>query len=148
MAVASLQRRLGSLVHDQRQQLGLTKTALARKAGVSRPTVIAAEAGNGVSSQNLLAVMAALGLTFAKQPAQVASPRPRLKDVMRAERERQAMLHAARATPAAALSHTVRVTTHSVGVLGVTASSDHRPRLKDVMAAERARQVGRQKGAA
>jgi transcriptional regulator with XRE-family HTH domain len=143
MAVANLQRQLGKLLHDERKRRGLSKTALAHQAGVSRPTVIAAEAGNGVSSQNLLAVMAALELTFA---GQTASPRPRLKDLMRSERERLAMLQSARAEPSAAgWSPAAQVSTTSTTAPRESEPTDHRPRLKDVMAAERARQARLQK---
>lgn len=144
-SVAALQRELATLLHSARIDKSMTQATLARNAGVSRPTVIAAEAGNGVSSQNLLAIMDCLGLSFARKAMEVAPSRPRLKDVMAAERARQhsilQMSFQRAIDSASALHHPLRAPTHAAGDV-VAAHPASRPRLKDVMAAERARQSG------
>ncbi len=135
--VSSMQRDLAELLRGERQRRGLKQVDVARKAGVSRPTVIAAEAGHGVSSQNLLAMMATLGLAFTRQPAQPAPQRPLLKDLMRAERERLAMLRGGSVMKTlVAPARPIPVQGMDVAAAGTTY---RRPRLREIMAAERAR---------
>ena len=110
-AVSLLQTNLGSAIRVERVRLGLTQANVAKVAAISRATVIAAEAGQGVSSQNLFALITAVGLTFVTQAIKsVAEPsiftsdiasssatrvgqRPLLKALMAEERARMASLN-------------------------------------------------------
>jgi transcriptional regulator with XRE-family HTH domain len=87
-AVCELQGMLGSAIRAERLRLNLMQADVARQAGISRATVIAVEAGQGVSSQNLLALAAAVGLTCVLQVSQPPQERPRSKALMRTQRER------------------------------------------------------------
>lgn len=99
-AIAAMQRELGERLRAARIQRQMTQADVANAAGVSRPTVIAMEAGQSTSSQNLLAIMLALDLSLATQSRPAAQHRPRLKDLMQAERERHAQVRAFSHTPA------------------------------------------------
>ena len=55
---------LGQLLRTRRKTLGLSKTALAQKAGKVREVVYRLEAGQDTTVSSLLAVMAALGLAL------------------------------------------------------------------------------------
>lgn len=139
-AVATMQKLIAERIREERSHLKLTQVELAQKAGVSRATLIATEAGQGVSAQNLFAIAAALNLTFVltakrEQP----SRRPRLKELMQAERERQAVRLLALSETSAPSAVGTRVET--------SVSNRHRnqtarrPNLKDLMANERSRQA-------
>jgi transcriptional regulator with XRE-family HTH domain len=143
-AVAAIQQNLAAMLRRERQQLRLTQAEVARVAGVSRPTVIAAEAGQGISSQNLVAIMAALGITFARQTAQPVEMRPRLKALMQAERERQARLRTRRSEDK--LAGATFAFQAAPDTARPAASAPPRPRLKDLMAQERARLAQRPRG--
>lgn len=135
-------KELGARLHAERRRRGLRQADLARAASVSRPTVIAAEAGRGVSSQSLAALMAALGLDIAR----LSMPeRPLLKGLMRAERERQAQLRLQRKPASTPLArdgvavHGGRIVDNKVPQT-VEQQPRRRPLLKELMAAERMRQ--------
>ena len=93
-AIAAMQRELGARLRAARIQRQMTQADVANAAGVSRPTVIAMEAGQSTSLQNILAIMLALNLSLATQSRPTAQHRPRLKDLMQAERERHAQVRA------------------------------------------------------
>ena len=103
-AVALLQK-IGDVLRAERLGRGLTQGELASRAGVSRPTVIAGESGRSIATQNLVAIMISLDLVFGekdlalsiRKPKTQGSGRPRLKDLMRDERERAAKLQDQRA---------------------------------------------------
>lgn len=143
-AVAAMQQTLAEMLRRERRQRRLTQADVAQLAGVSRPTVIAVEAGHGIASQNLVAIMVALGITFAKQEANPVPQRPRLKALMQAERERQAMLrarHVAEGPPPAAFRFQ-----SSPEQAKPPAAASSRPRMREMMAQERARRAQRPRG--
>jgi transcriptional regulator with XRE-family HTH domain len=58
-----LQRRIGGRVRELRFGCGLTQLALARRSGISRPSIANVEAGRqNVSIRQLCALAAALGV--------------------------------------------------------------------------------------
>lgn len=138
-AVTEIQRRLGGAIRAERLRLNLMQADVALTAGISRATVIAAEAGQGVSSQNLFALAAAVGLTCVLQAARQPQARPRLKALMQSEPERAS----ARRAPAGEVSVAASVITRSTSmdstsVLPVGDSgARRRPRLKTLMKEER-----------
>ncbi|MHB1871759.1 MAG: helix-turn-helix transcriptional regulator [Steroidobacteraceae bacterium] len=134
-------QELGAQLRAERRRRGLKQADLAQAASVSRPTVIAAEAGRGVSSQSLAALMSVLELDF----AHLSTPaRPLLKDLMRAERERQARLRVQR-EPASPSNARDEVETHGTRSMGSKSAQTaeperrRRPLLKELMTAERVR---------
>jgi HTH-type transcriptional regulator/antitoxin HipB len=69
-------RDIGALVRDRRQAAGLTQTALAEQAGVSRRWLAAIEAGKpGAEIGLLLRVLAALGTRLDATPDRSTSRR-------------------------------------------------------------------------
>jgi transcriptional regulator with XRE-family HTH domain len=97
--------RIGNAIRAERARRSLTQQQLAQALGISRPTVIAAEAGQNVGSRSLLSMVAYFGLSVYAQPAAGgfsiervhAKSRPLLKDLVVAERGRQARLAKLRA---------------------------------------------------
>lgn len=66
---ASTPRELGSLVRERRHDLHLSQQQLAHLAGVSRPWLVAVEAGHQRAELGkLLALLAELGLTLDLSP--------------------------------------------------------------------------------
>ncbi|MGC8519758.1 MAG: helix-turn-helix domain-containing protein [Steroidobacteraceae bacterium] len=134
-------KALGMRLRAERRRRGLTQSELAHAASVSRPTVIAAEAGRGVSSQSLAAMMSVLALDLAHPSA---PGRPPLKDLMRAERERQSRrpVQLEPASPSIAPDevepHGKRITSSEVART-VEQQPHRRPLLKELMTAERLR---------
>lgn len=59
-----LQDELGQRLRERREVLGLSKSALAEKAGKVREVVYRLEAGEDATVSSLLAVMGALGLVL------------------------------------------------------------------------------------
>ena len=143
-AVAAIQQNLAAMLRRERLQLRLTQAEVAHAAGVSRPTVIAAEAGHGISSHNLVAIMAALGITFARKATDHVGMRPKLKTLMRAERERQAALRTRTDTDDLA-GATFAFQAAPDSTKGAAGASS-RPRLKNLMTQERARMAQRARG--
>lgn len=125
----------------ERRRRGLKQAELAHAASVSRPTVIAAEAGRGVSSQSLTRMMSVLALDFAHLSAPA---RPPLKDLMRTERERQTRrrVQLEPASPSIARDdvepHGKRITSKEVAQT-VEQQPHRRPLLRELMTAERLR---------
>jgi transcriptional regulator with XRE-family HTH domain len=134
-------KELGMRLRAERRRRGLKQAELAHAASVSRPTVIAAEAGRGVSSQSLAAIMNVLTLDFAHLSAPA---RPPLKDLMRTERERQTRRSVALepASPSIARAegepHGKRITSREVAQT-VEQQPHRRPLLRELMTAERLR---------
>ena len=134
-------KELGMQLRAERRRRGLKQAELAHAASVSRPTVIAAEAGRGVSSQSLAAMMSVLALDFAHLSAPA---RPSLKSLMRTERERQARrrIQLEPASPASARDevrpHGKRITRKEVAQT-VEQQPHRRPLLRELMTAERLR---------
>ncbi len=78
---------IGGLVASARKQNGLTQLELARKAGVSRPTIDLLENGRAteIGYSRLTRILAVLGLEFRLQ---AASPqRPTLEDLLKEDSE-------------------------------------------------------------
>ena len=133
-------KELGMRLRAERRRRGLKQAELAHAASVSRPTVIAAEAGRGVSSQSLAAMMNVLALDFAHPSAPA---RPPLKDLMRTERERQTRpVPLEPAAPSIAGDevepHGKRITSREVAQT-VEQPPHRRPLLRELMTAERLR---------
>lgn len=59
-----LQDELGQRLRERREALGMSKSALAEKAGKVREVVYRLEAGEDTTVSSLLAVMSALGLVL------------------------------------------------------------------------------------
>ena len=134
-------KELGMRLRAERRRRGLKQAELAHAASVSRPTVIAAEAGRGVSSQSLTRMMSVLALDFAHLSAPA---RPPLKDLMRTERERQTRrrVQLEPASPSIARDdvepHGKRITSKEVAQT-VKQQPHRRPLLRELMTAERLR---------
>jgi len=62
--VIRLPDELGTQLHAQREALGLSKTALAAKAGKVREVIYRLEAGEDTTVSSLMAVLGALGLAL------------------------------------------------------------------------------------
>ncbi len=80
-------REIGERIASARKQHGLTQHELARKAGVSRPTVHLLENGRAteIGYSRLVRILTVLGLEFRLQP--VSPQRPTLEDLLREESE-------------------------------------------------------------
>ena len=134
-------KELGMLLRAERRRRGLKQAELAQAASVSRPTVIAAEAGRGVSSQSLAAMMGVLALDFAHLSAPARPPR---KDLMRPGRERQTRrrIPLEPAVPSIAPDEVEpygnRIANREVAQT-VEQQPHRRPLLKELMTAERLR---------
>lgn len=78
---------IGQRIASVRKRNGLTQLELARKAGVSRPTVDLLENGRAteIGYSKLARMLAVLGLEFRLQP--VSSQRPTLEDLLKEESE-------------------------------------------------------------
>jgi HTH-type transcriptional regulator / antitoxin HipB len=64
----------GAAIRDKRLRLGLTQAALARKAGVGREWLVAAEKGKpGASLALILRTLEALGISLSIDPARRAA---------------------------------------------------------------------------
>ena len=132
---------LGMRLRAERRRRGLKQAELAQAASVSRPTVIAAEAGRGVSSQSLAAMMSVLALDFAHLSAPTRPPR---KDLMRPERDRQTRrrVQLEPAFPSVVRDEGApsgkRITNREV-TQTVEQQPHRRPLLKELMTAERLR---------
>ena len=125
----------------ERRRRGLKQAELAQAASVSRPTVIAAEAGRGVSSQSLAAMMGVLALDFAHLSAPTHPPR---KDLMRSGRKRQTRrrVQLEPALPSIARNEVEphgKDITNSAVAQTVEQQPHRRPLLKELMTAERLR---------
>ncbi|WP_130392981.1 helix-turn-helix transcriptional regulator [Cupriavidus agavae] len=134
-----MRRKIAEALRSAREQQGSKQSDIAQQMGVSRATVIAIESGQSVSTLNLLLMAAAVDVNLTPQPdpAIVAPPRrPMLREMMRAERERQAMLQGE--SPSR----------ESAGSAPFTAPGSYpesnarrRPTLREMMRAERERQA-------
>lgn len=78
---------IGSRIAAVRKQARLTQLELARRAGVSRPTIVLLENGRAteIGYSKLVRVLAVLGLEFRLQP--VSPQRPTLDDLLKEESE-------------------------------------------------------------
>lgn len=78
---------IGRRIAVARKQIGLTQVELARKAGVSRPTIDLLENGRAteIGYSKLARILAVLGLEFRLQP--VSPQRPTLEDLLNEEPE-------------------------------------------------------------
>ena len=78
---------IGTRIASARKRNGLTQFELARRAGVSRPTVDLLENGRAseIGYSKLVRILAVLGLQFRLQP--VTPERPTLDDLLREESE-------------------------------------------------------------
>ena len=136
----AMRRNIGDALRAQCERQGFNQSDVAQKASVSRATVIAAESGQSVSTSNLFRMAAAVGLNFTPQPEPAmiatASRRPTLKQLMRAERERQAMLQAN--SPS---RRVVESASFTAPAPPLRSSAPRRPTLKEMMRAERERQA-------
>ena len=136
-----LLKELGMRLRAERRRRGLKQAELAQAASVSRPTVIAAEAGRGVSSQSLAAMMGVLALDFAHLSAPTPPPR---KDLMRPERKRQTRRRVPLETAFPSIvrdevePHGKPITSREV-TQTVEQQPHRRPLLKELMTAERLR---------
>lgn len=65
---------LATLLKSQRQSAGLSKTALAQRAGKVREVIYRLEAGEDVTVSSLMAVLTALGLVLRVERAGLPSP--------------------------------------------------------------------------
>lgn len=65
---------LATLLKSQRQSAGLSKTALAQRAGKVREVIYRLEAGEDVTVSSLMAVLTALGLALRVERAGLPSP--------------------------------------------------------------------------
>jgi len=134
-------KELGMRLRAERRRRGLKQAELAQAASVSRPTVIAAEAGRGVSSQSLAAMMGVLALDFAHLSAPTRPPR---KDLMRPERKRQTRRRVPLETAFPSIArdevepYGKRITNTEVAQT-VEQQPRRRPLLKELMTAERLR---------
>lgn len=136
----SLRKRIGELVRTERLRRNMTQKDLGKTAGVSRPTVIAVESGRSVSSQNLLILMASLDVSFIDQD-RAASNRPRLKELMRAERERHVTLQRKRSAGLRTVGQAAAVSDGKGQTPSVPEHRPDRPLLKDLLVSERERQT-------
>ncbi|MFT4010794.1 MAG: helix-turn-helix transcriptional regulator [Nocardioidaceae bacterium] len=66
------ERGLGAQLRAERRQTGVTQQELARRAGISRRTLISIEAGQPGDTGKVLAVVRALGLRVRLEPASTA----------------------------------------------------------------------------
>jgi len=134
-------KELGMRLRTERRRRGLKQAELAQAASVSRPTVIAAEAGRGVSSQSLAAMMSVLALDFAHLSAPTRPPR---KGLMRPERKRQTRRRVPlepafpSIAPDEVEPYGKRITKTAVAQT-VEQQPRRRPLLKELMTAERLR---------
>ena len=134
-------QELGMRLRAERRRRGLKQAEPAQAASVSRPTVIAAEAGRGVSSQSLATMMGVLALDFAHLSVPARPPR---KDLMRPEGERQTRrrVRLEPAVPSIARDEVEpcgnRITNRE-GAQTVEQQPHRRPLLKERMTAERLR---------
>jgi len=71
--IIRLQDELGRRLRERREDLGLSKSALAEKAGKVREVVYRLEAGEDTTVSSLLAVMSALGLALRMERAGLPS---------------------------------------------------------------------------
>lgn len=138
--------QIGKTLRSARVIRRLTQEELARAVGVTRPTVVAAEAGRSVSSQNLFALLEFLGVRLTSGAMASPNParrRPNIAELVGGERLRRQRLFASAgrgadretlvgaAVPAAtSLEASVRVEAQRA-----------RPRIGDLMVAERGRRV-------
>ena len=78
---------IGHRVTTSRKKEGLTQLELAKKAGVSRPTIDLLENGRAteIGYSKLTRILAVLGLEFRLQP--VSRQRPTLDDLLKEESE-------------------------------------------------------------
>jgi transcriptional regulator with XRE-family HTH domain len=75
----------GLAIAAARQQARLTQLELAKRAGVSRPTIVLLENGRAteIGYSKLVRILAVLGLEFGLQP--VSAQRPTLDDLLKEE---------------------------------------------------------------
>lgn len=78
---------IGRRTASTRKQAGLTQFELAKRAGVSRPTIDLLENGRAteIGYSKLTRILAVLGLEFRLQP--VSPQRPTLEDLLKEESE-------------------------------------------------------------
>ena len=78
---------IGKCIASSRKQNGLTQLELAKKAGVSRPTIDLLEnrRATEIGYSKLARILAVLGLEFRLQP--VSPRRPTLEDLLQEESE-------------------------------------------------------------
>lgn len=96
--------RVGSMLRNSRIRRHITQEELAVAVGLSRPTVVAAEAGRSISSQNLFSLLTYLEVPLIERGMVVPIPsaatvpaeatpvqrrRPRIGELMAAERRRR-----------------------------------------------------------
>ena len=75
----------GLVIAAARRQARLTQLELAKRAGVSRPTIVLLENGRAteIGYSKLVRILAVLGLEFRLQP--VSAQRPTLDDLLKEE---------------------------------------------------------------
>jgi transcriptional regulator with XRE-family HTH domain len=78
---------IGQRITSARKKYGLTQLELAKKAGVSRPTIDLLENGRAteIGYSKLARILAVLGLEFWLQPA--SPQRPTLEDLLKEDAE-------------------------------------------------------------
>ncbi len=138
--------RVGAAIRLARTLRRLTQEELAAAVGLSRPTVVAAEAGRSVSSYNLFALCGYLGVHWTvggmAQPA-YGRRRPTIAELMSSERSRRRRLSApderAVAPNASRESMTMPVKPIVETPRGIIAPRRARPRIAGLIAAERRR---------
>ena len=79
--------QIGRRIASARKTTGITQLELARKAGVSRPTIDLLENGRAteIGYSKLIRILAVLGLELRLQP--VSAQRPTLDDLLKEESE-------------------------------------------------------------
>ena len=139
--------RVGAAIRSARTLRRLTQEDLAAAVGLSRPTVVAAEAGRSVSSHNLFVLLEYLGARVtagAPSPPVSMRRRPTIAELVSSERSRRQRLFAPTGrTPAPKEPGAVMTVPAKppVETIGGVAPRRTRPRIGGLIAAERRRRV-------
>lgn len=138
--------QIGTAIRSGRVLRRLTQAELADAAGVSRPTVVAAEAGRSVSSHNLFALLEHLGIRLMPSSHGAACQvrrRPNIAELVTVERVRRQRLAVPRGGSAVPGETFVVAETTPNPLRAVAASQvrSARPRIGDLIAAERQRRT-------
>jgi DNA-binding XRE family transcriptional regulator len=138
--------QIGTAIRSGRVLRRLTQAELADAIGVSRPTVVAAEAGRSVSSHNLFALMGHLGMRLMPSSHGAANQvrrRPNIAELVSVERVRRQRLAVPRGRSAAPGETLAAAGTTPNPLRAVVASQvrSARPRIGDLIAAERQRRT-------
>jgi len=138
--------QIGAAIRSARVLRRLTQAELADAVGVSRPTVVAAEAGRSVSSHNLFALMGHLGMRLTPSSHGVANQtrrRPNIAELVSVERVRRQRLAVPRHRIAQPSDTSIVAGTPPHPLVAVERIQDRsaRPRIGDLIAAERQRRT-------